>query len=190
MKKIKSRIHFQLFLIFSSFCFAVFSSNSIASEQIEKLSLDQLFASLKVTTDEQKSRKLENQIWLTWLSAENDEIDSLINDAFQLRREFNLLGAVDFLNQIIEKVPHYSEAWNQRAIAYFYQGKLDLALKDIEKTLELEPRHFGAMAGRAVINLKLSRPDLARASIAEALKLHPFLPERTLFPDLYEKTKN
>lgn len=189
MKKIISRIHSQLFLAFSVFCFAMFSSNSIAQEKKDESSLDELFASLKVTTDEQEARKLENEIWLTWLSAENDEIDSLINDAFQLRREFNLIGAVDLLNQVIEKVPNYAEAWNQRAIAYFYQGKLDLALNDIDKTLELEPRHFGAMAGRAVIYLKLSRPDVARESIAEALKLHPFLPERTLFPDLYEKPK-
>lgn len=77
----------------------------------------------------------------------------------------------------------------QFAIANFYKGDLT-SLEHIEKTLELEPRHFGAMAGRAVIHLKLRQPDLAEASIAEALKIHPFLPERTLFPSIAKKSES
>ncbi len=163
--------------------------NAFSDKELKTFDLDKLFSLLKDETNENQARKLENQIWLSWLSAENDEIDGLINDAFHFRREFNLPLAIKILNEVIEKVPNYSEAWNQRAIAYFYQGKLDLAMKDIEKTLELEPRHFGAMAGRAVIHLKLTQRELAKSSIAEALTIHPFLPERTLFPELYDKSK-
>ena len=112
-----------------------------------------------------------------------------MNDAFHFRREFDLTQAIKVLNEVITKVPDYAEAWNQRAIAYFYQGNLDQALDDIKKTLELELWRFGAMAGRAVIRLKLNQPDKAKSSIAEALTIHPFLPERTLFPELYNQPK-
>jgi len=163
--------------------------HAFSDKELKTFDLDKLFNLLKHEENENQARKLENQIWLSWLSAENDEIDGLINDAFHFRREFNLTLAIKILDEIIEKVPHYAEAWNQRAIAYFYKGDLDLAIKNIEKTLELEPRHFGAMAGRAVIHLKLTEKELAKASIAKALTIHPFLPERTLFPELYEKPK-
>ena len=182
MKKLSTL--FLLFLLTGLF----FNTTLAANNEIKDLSLDELFSSLKIEKDENKARKLENQIWLSWLSAENDEIDGLMNDAIYFRREYNLTSAIDSLNEVIAKAPNYAEAWNQRAIAYFYQGELDLALTDIKKTLELEPRHFGAMAGRAVIHLKLDQPDLAKASIVEALKIHPFLPERTLFPELYNQS--
>ena len=162
---------------------------ALSVEELKSFSLDQLFSQLKKETDEGQARKIENQIWLSWLKAGNDEVDGLMNDAYYFRREFNLTSAANSLNEVIAKAPNYSEAWNQRAIVFFYQGKLDLALKDIEKTLELEPRHFGAMAGRAVIHLKLNQRELAKSSIAEALDIHPFLPERTLFPELYADRK-
>ena len=181
----KSPISFLLLMFTGLF----FSTALIANNEIKELSLDELFSSLKEETNEDNARKLENQIWISWLNAENDEIDGLMNDAIYFRREYNLSSAIDSLNEVITKVPNYAEAWNQRAIAYFYQGKLDLALTNIKKTLELEPRHFGAMAGRAVIHLKLNQPDLAKKSISEALKIHPFLPERTLFPELSNQSK-
>jgi len=57
-------------------------------------------------------------------------------------------------------------------------------LVDIAKTLQLEPRHFGSLAGRAVIRLRQLKSALARQSIVEAMKYPPFLRERHLFPDL------
>lgn len=184
MKKIFSA--FVLFVFFG----LIFNPALAESNDIKELSLDELFSSLKIETDEKRAKELENQIWLSWLSAENDEIDGLMNDAIYFRREYNLSSAIDSLKEVISKTPNYAEAWNQLAIANFYKGDLTSALEHIERTLELEPRHFGAMAGRAVIHLKLSQPDLAEASIAEALKIHPFLPERTLFPNLAKKSES
>ncbi len=45
------------------------------------------------------------------------------------------------------------------------------------------------MAGRAVIHLKFSEPVLAKASIAAALIIHPFLPQRLLFRSLVRNQK-
>lgn len=46
------------------------------------------------------------------------------------------------------------------------------------------------MAGRAVIYLRKNKHDLAKASIKQALEIHPFLQERELFPELNEKNNN
>ena len=163
--------------------------HAFTKEDLQSFSLDKLFSLLQKETDGDQARLIEGEIWEQWLKAESDDIDYLMNDAFQLRRENNFELAIRSLNDIIERVPHYSEAWNQRAIVYFYQGKPELALNDIDKALELEPRHFGALAGKAVIHLQLEEFELAKKSIKKALAIHPFIPEVQLFPDLDRLSK-
>lgn len=163
--------------------------HAFTKDDLKSYSLDKLFSLLQKETDGDQARLIEGEIWEKWLKAESDDIDYLMNDAFQFRREYNFELAIQSLNDIIQRVPHYSEAWNQRAIVYFYQGKPKLALKDIDKALELEPRHFGALAGKAVIHLQLEEFELAKKSIKKALAIHPFIPEVQLFPDLDRLSK-
>ncbi len=52
-----------------------------------------------------------------------------------------------------------------------YQGSLE----DIDETLRIEPRHFGALSGRGLVELKLERYDDAVASFQAAGKVNPFM---------------
>ena len=56
-------------------------------------------------------------------------------------------------SETIELSPDFAEAWNKRATVYFLQGELEKSIADIDKTLELEPQHFGALDGLAEIYL-------------------------------------
>ena len=104
--------------------------------------------------------------------------------AMSRRQVYDFNGAIEMLNRVIERAPDYPEAWNQRATVYFFQQEYEKSLEDVARTLELEPRHFGALAGRALIRLSQFKPALARQNVIEALKIHPYLPERKLFPGL------
>ncbi len=146
--------------------------------------LDSLFMDLKHSSNEAEARKLESLIWKTWLESEDDKIDVLMQQALRKRRGYDFNGALEILNQVITLKPDYSEGWNQRATVYFHQEKYEKSLEDIAKTLELEPRHFGSLAGRAVIRLKQLKPILARQNIKEAVEIHPYLKERNMFPGL------
>jgi Tfp pilus assembly protein PilF len=51
----------------------------------------------------------------------------------------------------------------------------DKALEDIEKVLDLEPRHFGALAGRGMILERQMKYSAARQAYEEALAVNPTL---------------
>jgi len=146
--------------------------------------LDALFIDLKKAENQTEAQTIEEKIWLAWMESGDDEIDSMLRDAMRKRRSHNFDGAIEVLNKIIQRKPEFPEAWNQRATLYFFQNKYEESLIDIAKTLELEPRHFGSLAGRAVIRWRQSKPALARQNIIEAMKVHPFLKEQNMFPGL------
>jgi tetratricopeptide (TPR) repeat protein len=82
--------------------------------------------------------------------------------------------------------PDYAEGWNQRATLYYMLDNLEASLADIDKVLAIEPRHYGALAGRVLIYLKQGKHDEALRDMRAALALHPYLNERRLFPELAE----
>lgn len=146
--------------------------------------LDSLFLQLKNAPNETEARKYEKQIWETWMLSGDEKIDAMLRDAMRERDSYNLDGSLEILNKIIALKPDFPEVWNQRATVHFHKGMYEESLIDIAKTLELEPRHFGSLAGRAVIRLRQTKPIIARNNILEAMQFHPFLRERALFPSI------
>ena len=161
---------------------ALLASFSRATASTDEL--DTLFDRLKGAPDVESAKQIERDIWLTWMKSGDPEIDAKISQSMEMRSGYDFRGAHQTLLEVVEERPDYPEGWNQLAIVEFYRGNHEQSLVHIARALELEPRHFGAMAGRAVIRLMQGKSALARQNIIEAMKLHPFLPERELFPGL------
>ncbi len=183
------RNKFQLVLIFiAGLNFVVYPAYPeviqpliISSEQKSgAFDQDRLFELLALAASEKRGREVENKIWQNWMVAPNKEIQTLLKKALEARRWYDFEKARKLLNQIVEKAPDYAEGWNQRAFILFLQGKFDEALSDAEKALELEPRHFGAMAGQAQILMRQGRFATAQKILKQAVKIHPFLRERSM----------
>ena len=82
-------------------------------------------------------------------------------------------SAIDHFSALIDHAPDFAEGYNARATAYFQIGQLGLSLADVDKTLALNPRHFGAMSGFAMILEDLGRPEQA-LEVHQAVKaIHP-----------------
>ena len=143
--------------------------------------LDELFVQLKNAPDEQTAREAENAIWLQWLTSGEERIDTMMRDAMRRRSSYDFDGALEVLNEVIALKPEYPEVWNQRATVYFHQQKYEQSLEDVAKALELEPRHFGAMAGRGVIRYFQGKPALAIQNVLQAAEYHPYLKELEMF---------
>ncbi len=76
--------------------------------------------------------------------------------------------------------PDYAEGHNQLAFAYFLQDKLEASSDSLDRAIELEPQHFGALAGKGLVFIKQGRDDIAQIFLRRAQKVNPWLNERGL----------
>ena len=83
--------------------------------------------------------------------------------------------ALDFLDQVIVLQPTYAEGWNRRATVHFMMQNFGKSMADIERTLELEPRHFGALSGMAEIMKTTGRKQLALDAYQRVLEIYPMM---------------
>ena len=120
-----------------------------------------LFERLRNATTEQEGRLAEDAIWRLWMAAAPDR-------------------ALAILDGVVSQAPDYAEGWNQRAFIRFLKDDLDGSLEDIDRTLELEPKHFAALAGKAMILMRQGRMELGQAALRRAVEIHPWLKERSM----------
>ena len=145
--------------------------------------LDALFAQLASAKDEPTARRLERSIQDTWLKSGEPELDAGLAEAIDRARDYDYEKALAVLDDLARRHPGNAEVWNQRATVRFFAGNLDGSLADIDHALALEPRHFGALAGKAMILLQRGDRVRAEESLRAAIALDPFLRERDLLPE-------
>ena len=85
----------------------------------------------------------------------------------------NLLRAISVFTEVIEMDPTWAEAWNKRATVYYMVGEFEKSQNDIDKVLNLEKRHFGALAGQGLVNIQLKNYEKAILSYQMAEKIYP-----------------
>ena len=77
---------------------------------------------------------------------------------------------------LVQRYPDFAEAWNKRATVLYAMGEYDRSVVDIQTTLALEPRHYGALAGLGLIDEALGRDEAAILAYEATLRLNPHQP--------------
>jgi tetratricopeptide (TPR) repeat protein len=140
--------------------------------------LDALFAHLKTTTVEEEGDAMVAEIWKLWLQSGRPEIDALMEQAISMMNSGLAAQALPVLDDVVARAPQWAEGWNKRATLLYVLGDHDRSLADIDRTLALEPRHFGALAGLGLIRAVRGENREALAALRRALAINPFLKER------------
>ena len=83
--------------------------------------------------------------------------------------------AIQVFSEVIRIAANFAEGYNQRAIAYFMSDELSKSIEDCKKTVELNPFHFGALAGMGQCYLKLGDLAAAMDAFQRALEINPNL---------------
>ena len=92
--------------------------------------------------------------------------------------------AREALDELVAYCPAYAEGFNQRGFVRFIAGDYAGALPDLDRALELQPTHLGALTGRAMTLIALNRDAAARQDLRRAVHLNPWLPEQRLLDGL------
>ena len=159
----------KLFLVILFYLFSQVSS--LANERDTRL--NQLFNELKANKSN-VAFIIEQEIWNLWSTHPTDEkLTAKLEEGSQFVRDQNYLKAKNIFTEVINLDQSWAEAWNKRATVLYMLGEFKKSQADIDKVLSLEQRHFGALAGQGLVNIKLKNYEKAIESYQEVLEIYP-----------------
>jgi tetratricopeptide (TPR) repeat protein len=135
--------------------------------------LDQLFQSLTAPTCD--ARTLEDEIWALWMHHPHRRAAQALEQTAAEIADHLYDVAETRLTRLLRGRPDFPEAWNKRATLFYLQERDDECVHDIQRTLELEPRHFGALCGLAEILRGAGEREAALFVFQAALRINPHL---------------
>ena len=151
----------------------LFVSNIATADQNDPR-LDYLFERLYETENQEEIRSLISDIWKIWYEVDDPKVIEYFEKGIQAMNLRNYPLAIRFFNNLIEEDPNFAEGWNKRATVHFMMGNFDQSMQDIIKTLELEPRHFGALDGMGLIFIHQGQFQQAIDVYDKMLEIFPF----------------
>lgn len=154
-------------------CLAVLVLALVSAPGQAAESLDRLFERLRDAPDTPSAERVEQRIWQAWLQSGDAAADALMQRGLQAMDRGDFGAAVTRFTALVELRPDYAEGWNKRATAYYLMGELERSVADIERTLALEPRHFGALSGMGLIFLAREDFNGALDAFRQVLEIHP-----------------
>ncbi|KIT16176.1 tetratricopeptide repeat protein [Jannaschia aquimarina] len=123
--------------------------------------------------DPAEADRLANEVLERWSRSGSPTIDVLMRRAADAMSREDWSRAIAHLTAATDHAPGFAEAWNKRAEAFFMAEETGMALADIEQTLILEPRHFGALAGLGIILEQLGEDRAALNAFRRAQEIYP-----------------
>ena len=171
----------KIFIIITFIIFPI----QINAETTDKQKLNTYFKLLEKTKTKLDGEMLEKKIWSIWHKHPSDKfLTDKLDFATQLMYRGNYQYALQIFTNIIYEDPVWSEAWNKRATLLYLMNDFQKSLKDIDHTLKLEPRHFGALSGRAQIYIKLEEYEKALVDLKKLKNIHPTSGGNEIIPEL------
>ena len=160
---------FGCFLVINLFLFLTFPVKSDQSDT----RLPNLFQELYDSTNDSQINQITRKIWNIWHETNDIKIEADFYRGMESLRTRDFIMSIAFFTRVIEEKPNFAEAWNKRATVYYMMGDFDKSMYDINETLKLEPRHFGAMDGMGLIFMHLHQYEKAIKIYEQMLEIFP-----------------
>ncbi|WP_069299699.1 tetratricopeptide repeat protein [Neptunicoccus sediminis] len=171
-------------MFFRSFIFVAMLAGQTAAEcpalperQTER---SDLLEKLAKADDYGTAQRAANALWQFWHVAPDEISQEMLDSGVDAIRYGNYILAEETLTRLIRYCPEYGEGHNQLAFVYFLRRQDSKSLDLLTRALELEPAHFGALSGIALIHIRNGRTALGHIYLRRAVALHPWLNERAL----------
>ena len=148
--------------------------SALADQTDERL--DPLFEALMEARNPIEAQVISQAIWQIWFTIDDETLQAIMNEGRLAMRTDRLDAALALFTRLTELAPNYAEAWNRRATVNFLLGNFEASRADVDRVLELEPRHYGALGGLAQIELASENLPQALAALETALEVYPLMP--------------
>lgn len=139
-----------------------------------------LVADIRAAKNELAAQPISNRMWELWTDAPDAQSQEVLDRGMRMRSSYNFTGALQEFDLLVEYCPDYAEGYNQRAFVNYLSGDYATAVPDLERALELSPKHIAARAGLALTLMQLGDLAQARTELRRALEDNPWLSERHL----------
>lgn len=144
------------------------SGPAMAQESV----LDGLYQEL-AEADPADAGSIERRIIAEWEKSGSAAMDLLLRRGKDALEDGVPEVAVEHFSALVDHAPDFAEGYFGRASSYYLMGMTGPALQDIETVLRLNPRHFEALTGLAVVMEELDRKQDALEIYRMILDIHP-----------------
>lgn len=139
--------------------------------------LDELFKQLAAADSPDDAKSVAAAIQAVWNRSGSDTADLLTSRAMAAASAGKTDVALEILDHVVEIAPEWAEGWNRRATVRFLADDYDGSMADIDRTLALEPRHFGSLGGLATILRRTGLDKQALEVLRKVIALYPQQPD-------------
>ena len=174
------------------FLVLMFCGNTIAVSKDRDVKLNQLFEQLKKSNNASIALEIEMKIWNIWSTHPTQKkLTQLLAKGSNLMSEDELEAAYKIFSIIIDSAPDWAEGWNKRATVLYLMGRYHDSLNDINEVLKRESRHFGALSGQGLVQIKLENYEKAIKSYQAVQKIYPSIrTAKVMIPQLKKLIKD
>lgn len=165
-------MNFNLKCTVTALCVSVAFSLPSAALWAQDARLADLYDRLEASTPETAS-VIEEEIRTEWGKSGSPAMDLLLQRGRDALGAGDLQVAVEHFTALTDHAPDFAQGWNHLATAYYRLSLYGPALDAIERTLALEPMHFDAMTGLAVILDELGYAEDALEAYEQVRAIHP-----------------
>ncbi|MBX9681944.1 MAG: tetratricopeptide repeat protein [Gemmataceae bacterium] len=146
----------------------------IALGRTATISVNRLLARALHDADSLVRELAVEALWSLWFQADAPEHNAELRRLSVLERETGE-DPLPGLCELAKQAPRFAEVYNQRAIVHFRRGDYSRSATDCDRTLRLNPVHFGAASGMGQCCMKLRRYRAALRSFRRACRINPNL---------------
>ncbi|MEP5009836.1 tetratricopeptide repeat protein [Roseobacter sp.] len=117
----------------------------------------------------ERAETLADQVRREWSASGSATADYLLTRGRKAMERDDPQSAIEHFTAVIDHAPEFAQGWAERARAYY----------DLEHVLALNPNHFEAIMGLAVILDSMNRAEDAYEAYRQVEAIHPHQPGLT-----------
>jgi tetratricopeptide (TPR) repeat protein len=137
--------------------------------------LGELYQQLGKAHGAEEAAPITQAIENLWRTTGSATVDLLMSRAARFTKESDLDLALEILDATADMAPEEAEVWYLRARVHYRQRQYELALADLKRALERDPKHYRALEDLGLVLEALGTKREALEAYRQALKINPFL---------------